>query len=185
MARMGAAAIATTATEVLGTADPKTAGKLDAADDTMERLHQELFSEIPTDDWAHGTTAAVDLTSWGRYYDRFPNHAVEVGRRTTFIATGAYPQLRDAGWTVSLAAGGLLLRPARLHHDNSGTELSGALFRLPPATTRWLAAPIPRRLVQVPHRTGGGGLVRCGVRRWRTTPSQAVHLAGSPVHRHR
>lgn len=31
---------------------------------------------------------AVDLTLLGRYYERFADNAVEVGRRTIFLTTG-------------------------------------------------------------------------------------------------
>jgi phosphate transport system protein len=30
---------------------------------------------------AHGVAAAVDVTLLGRYYERFADHAVEIGRR--------------------------------------------------------------------------------------------------------
>jgi phosphate transport system protein len=41
--------------------------------------------------------AAVDVTLLGRYYERFADHAVMVGRRVFFQATGKLPeQFEDA-----------------------------------------------------------------------------------------
>ncbi|WP_039804307.1 phosphate signaling complex protein PhoU [Nocardia araoensis] len=90
VARMGAAAIAmaTSAAAVLGSRDLDDAAQLDGRDDTMDHLHQQLLAAILADDWNGGTTAAVDLTLLGRYYERFADHAVQVGRRTIFMATG-------------------------------------------------------------------------------------------------
>lgn len=97
IARMGsvAVAIATSAAAVLGSGDPDDAAQLDTADDIMDRLHQGLLAAILAEGWDHGTTAAVDLTLLGRYYERFADHAVEVGRRTIFITTGRYPGDRE------------------------------------------------------------------------------------------
>jgi phosphate transport system protein len=38
--------------------------------------------------WKHGVTAAVDVTLLGRFYERFADHAVQIGRRIVFEATG-------------------------------------------------------------------------------------------------
>ena len=35
-----------------------------------------------------GVAAAVDVTLLGRFYERFADHAVEIGRRVVFEATG-------------------------------------------------------------------------------------------------
>ncbi|WP_405163670.1 phosphate signaling complex protein PhoU [Nocardia sp. NBC_01499] len=93
VARMGAAAIAmaTSADEILCSLDPHDAAGLDDQDDIIDRLHHDLLTAVLADDWAEGTTAAVDLTLVGRYYERFADHAVQVGRRTVFMATGQTP----------------------------------------------------------------------------------------------
>jgi phosphate uptake regulator len=38
-------------------------------------------------EWKPGIAASVDVTLLGRYYERFANHAVEVGRRVIFQTT--------------------------------------------------------------------------------------------------
>ncbi|MFI5783832.1 phosphate signaling complex PhoU family protein [Nocardia sp. NPDC051570] len=93
VSRMGeaAVAIATNAADVLGSRDPHDAARLDGQDDTMDRLHHNLLTAVLADDFTGPTTTVVDLTLLGRYYERFADHAVLVGRRTFFIATGEYP----------------------------------------------------------------------------------------------
>ncbi|MBY8857140.1 hypothetical protein K7711_11680 [Nocardia sp. CA2R105] len=54
----------------------------------MDRLHEELLATVLDPASDHGITTAVDLTLIGRYHERFADNAVEVGRRTIFLATG-------------------------------------------------------------------------------------------------
>jgi phosphate transport system protein len=42
-------------------------------------------------EWKHGVAAEVDVTLLGRFYERFADHAVAVGRRVIFQATGELP----------------------------------------------------------------------------------------------
>ena len=90
VSRMGAAAaaVATSTAEVLKPGAPTAAADLDAQDDIMDRLHEQLLATVLATDWNFGITTAVDLTLLGRYYERFADNAVEVGRRTIFLATG-------------------------------------------------------------------------------------------------
>ncbi|WP_216898282.1 DUF3349 domain-containing protein [Nocardia alni] len=90
ISQMGTAAvaIATSAAAVLDSPDPHTASTLDEQDDLMDHLHEELLLTVMGPAWEYGITAAVDLTLIGRYYERFADNAVEVGRRTIFLATG-------------------------------------------------------------------------------------------------
>lgn len=38
--------------------------------------------------WPNPVATAVDVTLLSRYYERFADHAVEIGRRIIFQATG-------------------------------------------------------------------------------------------------
>lgn len=60
-------------------------------DDEMDDLHRNLFGTLMAPEWAHGVTAAVDLTQLSRFYERFADHAVSVARRTEFVVTGQFP----------------------------------------------------------------------------------------------
>ncbi|MFG3620940.1 phosphate uptake regulator PhoU [Nocardia sp. NPDC047654] len=94
VSHMGETAVdlADAAVGVLTTADPGDAADLDARDDTMDDLHRDLLAAILAEGWDNGTAAAVDVTLLGRYYERFADHAVEVGRRTLYMTTGRRPE---------------------------------------------------------------------------------------------
>ncbi len=68
--------------------DAHRAEQLADDDDDMDHLHRHLFSLLMHREWQHGVAAAVDVTLLGRYYERFADHAVEIGRRVVFEATG-------------------------------------------------------------------------------------------------
>jgi phosphate transport system protein len=89
-AEMGRIAVdlGNSAKEVVLSRDPKQAAEISREDDAMNQLHQQLFSVLMDKEWKHGVTAAVDVTLLGRFYERFADHAVEIGRRIVFEATG-------------------------------------------------------------------------------------------------
>ena len=68
--------------------DPRQAAQIRRDDIEMDELHQHLFTLLKEKDWAHGVATAVDVTLLGRFYERFADHAVEIGRRVIFQATG-------------------------------------------------------------------------------------------------
>jgi phosphate transport system protein len=92
-AEMGrlAVQIGASAREVLETRDPERAAKLQEEDEAMDDLHRHLFTVLMDREWSHGVAAAVDVTLLGRFYERFADHAVEVGRRVIFLVTGQLP----------------------------------------------------------------------------------------------
>lgn len=79
------------AREVLETRDPLRAAQLNEDDEAMDDLHRHLFTLLMDRDWKYGVAAAVDVTLLGRYYERFADHAVEIGRRVIFLVTGVLP----------------------------------------------------------------------------------------------
>jgi phosphate transport system protein len=89
-AAMGRIAIdlGNSAKDVVLSRDPKQAAQIGKEDDAMDQLHQQLFSVLMDKEWKHGVAAAVDVTLLGRFYERFADHAVEIGRRVAFEATG-------------------------------------------------------------------------------------------------
>ncbi len=92
-AEMGRIAVSmgATAKEVLESRDPERAAQLNEEDEAMDDLHRHLFSLLMDREWKHGVAAAVDVTLLGRYYERFADHAVEIGRRVVFLVTGVLP----------------------------------------------------------------------------------------------
>ncbi len=89
-AEMGRIAVdlGNSAKEVVLSRDPKQAAQISREDDAMDQLHQQLFSVLMDKEWKHGVAAAVDVTLLGRFYERFADHAVAIGRRIVFEATG-------------------------------------------------------------------------------------------------
>lgn len=92
-AEMGRVAVelANKARDVLVSRDPERAKQLHQDDDTMDDLYRHLLTVVMDRDWSHGVPAAVDSALLGRFYERFGDHAVEVGRRVVFQVTGELP----------------------------------------------------------------------------------------------
>ena len=83
--------LARTAQEVLLSRDPEKAGRLRDEDDAVDAEHQHLFTLLIDRKWQDGVCSAVDVALLGRFYERFADHAVEIGRRVVFEATGGLP----------------------------------------------------------------------------------------------
>lgn len=79
------------AKDVVLSLDPERAAQISLDDVELDQLHQQLFTLLKDKEWAHGVAAAVDVTLLGRFYERFADHAVEIGRRVIFQATGETP----------------------------------------------------------------------------------------------
>lgn len=84
-----AVTIGNSAKTVLLESDPEKAQQLGRDDEAMNRLHQHLFTVLADPQWAYGTATAVDVTLLGRFYERFADHAVEIGRRVIYQNTGS------------------------------------------------------------------------------------------------
>lgn len=78
--------------DVLLTHDPADARRLHDDDDIMDDLHHRLTATLDDSSWPHGVAAAIDVTLLGRFYERFADHAVLIGRRIVFQVTGELPQ---------------------------------------------------------------------------------------------
>jgi phosphate transport system protein len=96
-AEMGwrAVQLARTAQEVLQTGDPEKASRLREEDDAVDAEHRHLFTLLIDHKWQDGVCSAVDVALLGRYYERFADHAVEIGRRVVFEATGGLPDSKQ------------------------------------------------------------------------------------------
>jgi phosphate transport system protein len=92
-ADMGKVAIAMgdSAKQVLVSRDPQQAAQLHDQDKAMDELYRHLFSMLLDDDWKHSVTVGVETALLGRFYERFADHAVEIGRRVIFMSSGVLP----------------------------------------------------------------------------------------------
>ncbi len=83
--------LARTAREVLLSPDAEKAAQLREKDDVVDTRHRQLFAVLIDREWRSGVCSAVDVALLGRFYERFADHAVEIGRRVVFEATGGLP----------------------------------------------------------------------------------------------
>jgi phosphate transport system protein len=90
---MGSRAVklARTAQEVLVSRDPAKAARLRDEDDAVDAEHRHLFTMLIDHKWQDSVCSAVDVALLGRFYERFADHAVEIGKRVVFEATGGLP----------------------------------------------------------------------------------------------
>ena len=86
-----AVSLARTAQEVLRTPDPEKAAQIREKDDVIDSRHRHLFTVLIDREWHNGVCSAVDVALLGRFYERFADHAVAIGRRVVFEATGGLP----------------------------------------------------------------------------------------------
>jgi phosphate transport system protein len=96
-AQMGSKAVelARAAQEVLVSRDPDKAGRLRDEDDAVDAEHRHLFTVLIDYKWHDGVSSAVDVALLGRFYERFADHAVEIGKRVVFEATGGLPYRKE------------------------------------------------------------------------------------------
>jgi phosphate transport system protein len=83
--------LARTAQEVLRSPDPKKAAQIREKDDVIDTRHRHLFTVLVDREWHSSVCSAVDVALLGRFYERFADHAVAIGRRVVFEATGGLP----------------------------------------------------------------------------------------------
>ncbi len=77
---------------VIARQDVAAALELERDDDEMDTLHRDLFTELLDKNSPFDVEQAVDVTSIGRYYERFADHAVSVARRVVYLVTGQLPE---------------------------------------------------------------------------------------------
>lgn len=80
--------LAARAVAALADQDPVQAAQLEQVDDAMDELHRQVFAVMLSPQWPLGVEAAVDGALLGRYYERYADHAVNVGRYVVFLVTG-------------------------------------------------------------------------------------------------
>lgn len=84
--------------DIILSRDVRAAIELGRDDEIMDQLRRTSFTQLLSDDWAHGVEAAVDIALLGRYYERIADHAVSIAHRVVFVVTGENPRsVRAAG----------------------------------------------------------------------------------------
>ncbi|MCB0886208.1 MAG: phosphate transport system regulatory protein PhoU, partial [Propionibacteriaceae bacterium] len=75
--------------------DAKEAHRLAEIDSRMDDLRRDQFTRMLRKDSDISIEGAVDVALLGRYFERFADHAVAVGRRVIYIITGEVPEGED------------------------------------------------------------------------------------------
>jgi phosphate transport system protein len=75
-------------TVLLANPDAELAAKLEKDDDAMDELERDLFKVLLHDDWPYGAETAIDGALLGRFYERYADHAVNVGEQLIYLITG-------------------------------------------------------------------------------------------------
>jgi phosphate transport system protein len=75
-------------TKLLGDPDAKLAAELETDDDAMDDLERELFKVLLDDAWPYGAETAIDGALLGRFYERYADHAVNIGEQLVYLITG-------------------------------------------------------------------------------------------------
>lgn len=78
--------------DVLVTYDPEKAMELALDDDAVDDLHEHMFHLTVKRDWPYPVSTAVDVTLLSRFFERYSDHAVNIGTRVVYLATGKEPE---------------------------------------------------------------------------------------------
>ena len=87
---MGAAdvEIARLLVELLRTQDVAIAEQIAGSDVRVDALHKSVFEQVLGSEWEGAPHATVDATLASRYHERFADHAVGIGKKMAYLATG-------------------------------------------------------------------------------------------------
>lgn len=83
------------ARQSLAQRDSQEAQRLAVIDARMDDLRREQFEAILAEGADVSIESAVDMALLGRYFERYADHAVAVGRRVIYIITGEVPEGED------------------------------------------------------------------------------------------
>jgi phosphate transport system protein len=75
-------------TTVLAEVNATRASELENDDDDMDQLERDLFKILLDDDWPYGAETAIDGALLGRFYERYADHAVNIGEQMVYLVTG-------------------------------------------------------------------------------------------------
>jgi phosphate transport system protein len=75
---------------VLSSPNAEQAAELEKDDDSMDDLERDLFKVLLRDDWPYGAETAIDGALLGRFYERYADHAVNIGEQVVYLITGQH-----------------------------------------------------------------------------------------------
>jgi phosphate transport system protein len=87
-----AAGLLEKAIDALTDMDPVAGRMLDEADDVVDGLVGQFYTQIASGDSNLHVDTAIELSRTGRYLERIADHAVNIGDHVTYIVTGSFPR---------------------------------------------------------------------------------------------
>ncbi|GAA1599104.1 phosphate signaling complex protein PhoU [Actinoplanes couchii] len=86
-------------TNLLAKPNVELAAQLEKDDDAIDDLERELFKIMLADDWPYGAETAIDGALLGRFYERYADHAVNIGEHLIYLVTGETAASVEGGTT--------------------------------------------------------------------------------------
>lgn len=83
------------AVRVLRDTDLDLAREIQAQDESVDRLHRQVFDIVLNPAWSENAMYTVDVTLASRYFERFADHVVDISAKVSFLQTGDWQELRD------------------------------------------------------------------------------------------
>ncbi|BAL92820.1 putative phosphate transport system regulatory protein PhoU [Actinoplanes missouriensis 431] len=80
---------------LLGKPDVALAAELESDDDAIDDAERHLFKIMLADDWPYGAETAIDGALLGRFYERYADHAVNIGEHVIYLVTGETPAVQN------------------------------------------------------------------------------------------
>ncbi|WP_433827420.1 phosphate signaling complex protein PhoU [Actinoplanes sp. CA-015351] len=76
---------------LLGNPNVALAAELEKDDDAIDDAERHLFKIMLADEWPYGAETAIDGALLGRFYERYADHAVNIGEQVIYLVTGESP----------------------------------------------------------------------------------------------
>ncbi|WP_229067947.1 phosphate signaling complex protein PhoU [Actinoplanes sp. DH11] len=73
---------------LLAKPDVALAAELETDDDSIDDAERHLFKIMLDDAWPYGAETAIDGALLGRFYERYADHAVNIGEQVIYLVTG-------------------------------------------------------------------------------------------------
>lgn len=83
-------ALAKTVVELMETRQVDLLSDIDATNERVNDLHASIFATIARQDWAASAATTADVTLASRYFERFADHGVSVGKKVQYLVTGQW-----------------------------------------------------------------------------------------------
>jgi phosphate transport system protein len=83
------------AVRLLRDTDLDLAREIQAQDESVDRLHRQVFDVVLSPSWSENAMYTVDVTLASRYFERFADHVVDISAKVSFLQTGDWQDIRD------------------------------------------------------------------------------------------